>query len=90
MGSHTGKDSLAAALVDGDAALAFGSDAVTDKEIAAFWTGDIGDNEAARSQRKAGCTLLGKGNGIDGTGDKSNAHESDEEQLVEDHLKCRI
>lgn len=89
MGSYTRKSRIPAALVDGDAALASGSLEVTDEEIAAPWTSDIGDNAAARSQRKAGSTLLRDDTGIDGTGDKSNDREGDEGQLVEDHLDCR-
>lgn len=90
VGSHTGKGRLASALVfDGDAAFAFGSLEVTDKESAAALTSDIGDNAAGCSRRKAGCTLLGKDSGIDGTGHKSNAHEGDEEQLVEKHLEVQ-
>ncbi|KAF9126514.1 hypothetical protein BGX30_015217 [Mortierella sp. GBA39] len=75
---------------DVEAAFASGILEVTDKESAAAWTVDIGDNAAARSQRKAGCTLLVKDfSGIDGTGQKSNAHEGDEEQLVGDHFEVQ-
>ncbi|KAI9233912.1 MAG: hypothetical protein BYD32DRAFT_490079 [Podila humilis] len=78
------------ALLDDDAAFASGILEVTDKEIAAAWTIEIGDNAAARSQRKAGCTLLVKGfSGIDGAGDKSNTHEGDEEQLAGKHLEVQ-
>ncbi|KAG0340574.1 hypothetical protein BG000_011702, partial [Podila horticola] len=83
----TGKGRLDPALVDDEATFASGILEVTDKEIAASWTIDIGDNAAARSQWKASCTLLGKDSGIDGTGHKSNAHEGDEEQLVGKHLE---
>lgn len=90
VGSHTGTGRLAAALVDLDTAFASGILEVADKEGAAPWTIDIGDNAAARSQRKAVFTLLRKDfSGIDGIGHESNTHEGDEEQLVGKHLEAQ-
>lgn len=97
MRTKTGKcHRVAALVVDDDTTFASSIVEVTDKESAAAWTVEIGDNTAGRTQWKAGITLLVKDfSGIDGgfdggfdggTGDKSNAHQSDKEQLVGDHF----
>ncbi|KAF9584341.1 hypothetical protein BGW38_006818, partial [Lunasporangiospora selenospora] len=86
--SCAGKSRLIAALTDDDAALASGSDSVADEEVAAAWEVEIRDNTAALTLPTAvELTLLGKGDGIGGVGDKSNTHEGNEDQLVGNHLE---